>query len=90
MLTYDDCLGLCDLTDEEIDAIAEHDHIPQIVAVELGNYLIHSIDGIPKIRRFILEDIEHAKNRGDNNHALALKLVLKHFVENHSELKNNV
>ncbi len=30
MLTFDDCLALCELTEEEIDAIAEHEHLPEI------------------------------------------------------------
>jgi hypothetical protein len=85
MLSYEDCVGLCDLTEEEVEAIAEHDHIPQIIAAELGSYLVHTAEGIPKIKRFILDDIEHAKQHGDEQHALKLKLVLKHFVENHSE-----
>ncbi|MCU7817034.1 MAG: hypothetical protein KZQ81_18015 [Candidatus Thiodiazotropha sp. (ex Rostrolucina anterorostrata)] len=53
MLTYEDCVGMCDLTDEEVDAIAEHEHIPNIVAAELGNYLIHEESGILMIRRII-------------------------------------
>lgn len=90
MLTYEDCVGLCELSKDEVEAIAEHDQIPAIVAAELGAYLIHSDTGVPMIRRFILEDIEHAKQRGDVKHAISLKLVLKHFVENHSELSQAV
>jgi len=86
MLTYEDCVGLCELTDEEVQAIAEHDHIPEIVAAELGSYLVHTDDGIPMIRRYIMEDIEHARAHGNSKHALNLKIVLKHFIENHAEL----
>jgi hypothetical protein len=90
MLSYEDCVGLCDLTEEEVDAIAEHDHIPQIVAAELGYYLVHTEKGVPMIKRFIIEDIEHAKQHGNEKHELRLKLVLKHFVENHSELSKSI
>lgn len=83
MLSYEDCLALCGLTEEEIQAIAEHEHIPAIVAAELANYLCHTPEGEPRIRRMILDDIEAAKARGDKIHALALKLVLKHFVDTH-------
>ncbi|MCG8693294.1 MAG: hypothetical protein MI806_18990 [Minwuiales bacterium] len=83
MLSYEDCLALCDLTEEEIAAIAEHEHIPRIVAAELGQYLCHRDDGVPMIRRMILEDIEAAQSRGDRRHAGHLRLVLKHFVETH-------
>jgi len=37
VLAFEDCLGLCQLSEEEIRAIAEHEHLPQIVALELGS-----------------------------------------------------
>lgn len=83
MLTYEDCVGMCDLTEEEVDAIAEHEHIPNIVAAELGYYLVHEEPGVPKIRRIILDDIEMAEKRGDKEHALVLQLTLRHFVLTH-------
>jgi len=89
MLTYEDCLGLCELTEEEVEAIAEHEHIPSIVATEMGNYLIHEDNGVPKIRRIILEDIEMAEKRGDTQHVLVLKLTLKHFVDTHPSASNS-
>jgi len=85
MLTYEDCIGLSDLTEEEVEAIAEHEHIPEIVAAELGSYLVHTDDGVPKIRRIILEDIELAEKKGDAKHVITLKLVLKHFVDTHPQ-----
>ena len=83
MLTFEDCIALTDLTEDEIAAIAEHEHLPAIVAAELGSYLVHDSEGCPAIRRMILDDIAAALTRGDTRHALALKLVLKHFVETH-------
>lgn len=85
MLTIEDCIALSDLTEEEIDAISEHEHIPEIVATELGNYLIHRPDGVPVIRRIILDDIEAARAAGNEKHALALRLVLRHFVMTHAK-----
>jgi hypothetical protein len=87
MLTFDDCLGLCDLTEEEVAAIAEHEHLPMIVAAELGNYLIHGPDGALRVKRIIVDDIRHAASVGDMAHVLALKLVLRHFVETHPECR---
>lgn len=83
MLTYEDCLGLCDLTEEEVEAIAEHEHLPEIVAAELGSYLVHSAEGVPMIKKIIVEDIEEAERRGDKKHVLQLKMVLKHFIDTH-------
>ena len=83
MLTYEDCLALSDLTEEEVAAIAEHEHIPDLAAAALGHYLIHSPDGVPMIKKIILDDIEQARAMGDREHVLQLKLVLRHFVESH-------
>ena len=83
MLTLKDCIALSELTDEEVAAIGEHEHLPMIVAAEYGNYLMGTLGGVPQIKRIIAEDIAAAKNRGDQRHALALKLVLRHFVATH-------
>lgn len=83
MLTIDDCIALCDLTPEEVEAIAEHEHIPEMLAAELGAYLVHTETGEKRIKRMIAEDIENATLRGDLKHAAQLKLVLKHFLDAH-------
>lgn len=85
MLSYEDCLALSELEEDEIDAIAEHENLPEMTALELGNYLVHSPEGVPMIKKMIIDDIEHARARGDLKHAAKLRLVLKHFVETHSE-----
>jgi hypothetical protein len=87
MLTFDDCVALCELTEEEIAAIAEHEHLPMIVAAELGNYLIHGPDGALRIKRIILDDLLLADKAGDRKRALTLKLVLRHFVERYPECR---
>lgn len=61
MLTYEDCVGLTDLDEEEIEAIAQHEHVPEIVAAEMGCWLVHDPDGQLLIERIIEEDIECAQ-----------------------------
>jgi hypothetical protein len=85
MLTLQDCIGLCELTEQEINAIAQHEHIPEIIAAELGQYIIHSKDGVPHLRRIILDDIEEARSRGLDSEVEQLELVLKHFIVTHPE-----
>ena len=80
MLTIDDCIALSNLTSAEIDAIAEHEHLPDIIAAELGNYLLHLPSGKNAIRSIIKEDIAAAQGRGDFAHSAKLKYVLRHFV----------
>src|SRR4029453_19403068 len=87
MLTFDDCVALCELTEAEIAAIAEHEHLPMIVAAELGNYLIQGPDGALRVKRIILDDMLVADRAGDKGRALTLKLVLRHFVERYPECR---
>lgn len=89
MLTYEDCVALSELTEAEIAAIREHEHLPAIVAAELGAYLLHSPEGVPCLKRMILDDIEAARRRRDWEHALELRLVLRHFVLTHPEHHTN-
>jgi len=84
MLTWEDCLGFCELTEEEIAAIARHEHLTELAALELGNYLIEH-QGCQKIKRMILDDIEAAHGARDPLRVLTLKLALKHFVDAHRD-----
>lgn len=83
MLTFEDCLGLCGLSKGEIAAIAEHEHVPAIIAAEMASYLCQNAEGERCIRRYILEDIAAAEARGDTHHAESLRAVLKHFLATH-------
>lgn len=90
MLTYEDCLGLCDLTEKEIAAIAEHEHIPGMVAIELGDYLVHTENGERKITTMFLNDIKKALKANNTAHANELQDLLKQFVLTHPKMKNNI
>ncbi|MBK7413890.1 MAG: hypothetical protein IPJ38_00935 [Dechloromonas sp.] len=83
MLTLQDCIELSELSEEEILAIAEHEHIPEMLAIELGNYLTHTASGEKRIKRMIVDDIDHARETGNVKHAAVLKSVLKHYVAEH-------
>jgi hypothetical protein len=39
-ITLQDCIGLCGLSEEEVLAIAEHEHLPEIAATALAQYLL--------------------------------------------------
>ena len=83
MLTMEDCIAMSDLTEDEIDAIAEHEHLPEMAALEMGWYLVQTPEGERRIKRMIVEDIDHAHRRGDSAHAAKLKLVLRQYIEQH-------
>jgi len=83
VLTLEDCIGLCGLTEDEVRAIAQHEGIPEIAAAELGNYLVSSPDGELFIKEMIRDDLAHACGSGNRKRELALKLVLRKFILQH-------
>ena len=60
MLSLQDCLDMADLTDVELAAIARHEKIPPIVALELGHRLVQTEAGVEVLRQFIQDDIKSA------------------------------
>jgi hypothetical protein len=86
MLSLEDCIALSGLTEAEILAIAEHEHIPEIAAAELGNYLSRSPDGQLTIKSMIRDDIQAAEARGERDRVLALKMVLHNYVSEQRRL----
>jgi len=83
MLSLEDCLALSELSEDEILAIAEHENIPELAALELGNTLVKTAAGERRIEEMIAEDIAAAQRCGNLRHAAALKLVLRRFVAEH-------
>jgi hypothetical protein len=86
MLTYKDCVGLSDLEEQEIEAIAQHEHIPEIVAAELGCCLAHQEGGLMRVDGMIRDDMAMAH---EHHHPRAEKHwqeVLEHFEAEHPEL----
>lgn len=84
MLTYQECLDMCGLSEEEIGAIAEHEHMEPIAAMALGQYLITQRQE-RRIKSIILDDIKLAERKRDGKHAEALRKVLKQFLATHPE-----
>jgi hypothetical protein len=86
MISLEDCVALCGLTEEEVLAIAEHEQLPEIAATALAQYLLKQEQGMEKIRDMIVDDIRQAQQRQDKEHILTLLHVLHHFLKSHPEV----
>jgi hypothetical protein len=82
MITLNDCIAFCGLTEEEVLAIAEHEHLPEIAATALACFLSNE-GASDKIRDMIVDDIRQAQHRGDREHTVTLLHVLHHFLKSH-------
>jgi hypothetical protein len=87
MICLEDCIALCGLNKLEVLAIAEHEHLPEIAAAALAQYLARQEHGMMKIRDMIVEDVRSAQRRGDKERVRSLLHVLHHFLKAHPEAR---
>lgn len=85
MITLEDLIAFCGLTEEEILAIAEHEHMPEAAACAFAECLLKQEHGPEKIANMIADDVRAAQARGDREHVKTLLHVLHHFLKAHPE-----
>ena len=85
MLKMEDCVAFCGLTEAEVRAVAEHEHMPVMAATAYAEHLLSQEKGAEKIRDMIVDDIRLALSRDDRAHADELRVTLRNFLEGHPE-----
>ncbi|NNU79947.1 hypothetical protein HMH01_05790 [Halovulum dunhuangense] len=85
MISIEDIVGMTDLTEDEVAAIAEHEHMELAPAAALASYVMHEAHGPARIQQMICEDIREALHRDDLSHARTLFQALRHFMAQHPE-----
>jgi predicted protein tyrosine phosphatase len=85
MISLEDCIGMCGLDADEVAAIGEHEHIPDIAAAALADYLLKQAGGPERILTMIVDDIHEALDAGQIRHGAELFMALRHFLEQHPE-----
>lgn len=83
MLSLEDCLDFCELDAQEVEAIAEHEHIPIIVAAELGCNLLRSADGLRNLHAMLKDNISRARRTGHSDRAARWARVYRQFLAAH-------
>jgi hypothetical protein len=85
MISIEDCLAMCGLDQDQVDAICEHEHIPEIEAAAFADALLNSPGGPARILDMLVDDIRAACDRGDTRHAAELTHAMRRFVDQHPE-----
>ena len=85
MITLEDCIAFSGLTEAEVLAIAEHEHISEVAAAALAQYHLSREHGTERLRNMIVEDIREAQSRNDKEHVQTLLHVLHHFLRDNPE-----
>lgn len=80
IVTVQECVDMSELSNEAIRAIAEHEHIPEVVAAELGQELLKGAGGIAEIRRMLEKRLELAMQAGEQDKITDCRRVLRSFI----------
>ena len=89
MISLEDCIAFCGLNEDEVAAISEHEHIPEIAAAALASYLLKQSHGSETIRTMIVDDIHKALDAGHVKHAAELFMALRHFPKRAPDRMNS-
>lgn len=84
MISLQDCLDMSGLTEDEVHILAEHENVPEIVAMELGASLLQRPGGCGFLRSCIQECLTRAEHAGRWNKARHISEVLHRFDAVHS------
>ena len=90
MISLEDCIALCGLDPDEVAAVAEHEHVPEILATEIAWDMLHHPGGSKAIRQIIVDDFRGALAAGDRHHAAELLLTLRRFLHEHPEARTTL
>lgn len=83
MLSMQDVIDYCDLELGEIEAIAEHEHIPVTVAAEMSECLLGSPEGVTRLHAMIIENMQQALDAGRYQHVKDLAETYQHLQRTH-------
>ena len=83
MLSMQDVLDYCDLDRGEIDAVAEHEHLPTMLAAELGESLLSTPQGVFRLHAMIIENMQEVLEAGHFEHVKELAQTYEHLQRSH-------
>ena len=81
MISVNECIAICGLDRKEIAVVAGREHIPEVAASALANYLLHHDGDEVEIRKMMTEDLHAAIEDGRLQQASELFMALREFLE---------
>jgi hypothetical protein len=83
MISIRDCIDYSDLTDEEVEVIAEHEHLPFATAAQLACCLAQSDEGAQVLRCILTDAVCDAQACGRTETLRQAQRALRQFCANH-------
>jgi hypothetical protein len=87
MLTFQDCIDLAGVTEAEIEAIAKHERIPAMIALELADHMLHTPAKAVNLRDFIVENLRRAQGRNNCTDCAKLGRLLAGYLDTHPDCR---
>ncbi|MFV0665561.1 hypothetical protein [Denitromonas sp.] len=84
MLSMRDCLDYCDITDDEVALIAEHEGIPDVAAAQVACGLVQTPEGVLLLSRYMADLVDRAERTGQHDKAVRARAVIARFMADHS------
>ena len=87
MISLEDLVAFSDLRADEVQAIAEHEHMPASMAAAFGRSLMQAEDGPGQIRDILIGAMRTAVRRHDVPQARRMVSTLRGFLHEHPEAR---
>lgn len=88
MLTINDCIEFSGLPEDVIDVLAHHEHVPCILAAELGACLTCNQSGLKRIFAILREELDEAVEARNLKGVRRIQAAIGHFLDMHPEFRN--
>jgi hypothetical protein len=79
MLSLDECIGMCGLSEEEVAVVADHEQLPTLVAAELASSLVDTPRGVHRLHQMFMDALSRQAERPDRDRERALSQVYAGF-----------
>ena len=83
MLTYEDCIDFCNLTEEEVRALQESENVPALEACIRAHGLADNPRGCRQFLKYLQERLEQVEAINDRKASRQVHDAMKHFTSTH-------
>ncbi len=89
MLTLDDCVAFCGLTEDQLEAVAEHEHMALVVAAEWAECILEKPNGCEILTAILADKAKMACLRKPDC-AEKYRACLEEFIKDHPADRDSV
>ena len=80
MLTLQDCIGICGLSSDQVEAIADHEHLNMIIAAEWAECTLDKPNGRDIVKDVLADEVALCRAVGDYQRSRRYQLGLLEFT----------